>query len=179
MNRFVLNDVIIEDVNLLNVDGEFYSLNDCTGDKGTLVMFICNHCPYVRAIITSLVADINKLQEMGVSTVAINANDPINYPEDSYENMIKFANEHKFTFPYLFDETQEIARAFDALCTPDFFGFNSHKKLEYHGRFDSSGMSFIPNAKHELFLAMKEIAETDTFLGKAIPSIGCSIKWRN
>ncbi len=171
--------LLMEDFSLLSVDGEFYTLSDITSEKGTLVMFICNHCPYVRTIISPLVADAKKLQELGIGVVAINSNDPINYPEDSYENMMVFAQEHGFTFPYLFDETQTVARSYGAVCTPDFFGFNSQKQLQYRGRFDSSGMSFIPNAKHELLLAMQEIAETDTFIGAQNPSIGCSIKWRS
>lgn len=172
-------EIILQKFNLLGVDGEFYTLEDCLGEKGTLLMFICNHCPYVRTIITPLILDAQKLQKIGIGIVAINANDPINYPEDSYENMISFAQNHNFTFPYLFDENQEVARAYGAMCTPEFFGFNSQQKLQYHGRFDSSGMSFIPNAKHELLLAMQEIAETDMFLGQEHPSIGCSIKWRS
>jgi peroxiredoxin len=171
--------IVLQDFSLLGVDGEFHTIKDIISAKGTLIMFICNHCPYVRAIIQPLVTDVQKLQEIGVSVVAINSNDPINYPEDSYENMIAFAQEHNFTFPYLFDETQEVAHNYGAVCTPDFFGFNSQQKLQYRGRFDSSGMSFIPNAKHELLLAMQEIVETDTFIGAQNPSIGCSIKWRN
>lgn len=168
------------DFNLKGVDGKNYSLAQLKGKNGLLVMFICNHCPFVRAIVDKLVSDANTLQkEEGVGVVAINANDAASYPEDSYDNMINFAKTHKFSFPYLHDETQMLAKKYDAVCTPDFFGFNKDLELQYRGRFDESGMKQLASSRHELLDAMREIAHKGSFSGQAIPSIGCSIKWRD
>lgn len=165
--------------NLKGVDGNRYTLADVKGEKGLLVMFICNHCPFVKAIVDRVVRDAKALQEKGVGVVAIMANDTEDYPEDSFENMQLFAEHNGFTFPYVIDETQEIAKAYGAVCTPDFFGFDAQLGLQYRGRLDASGMSpAAADAKRELYEALCLIAET----GKAPPdqnaSIGCSIKWK-
>lgn len=154
------------DFTLRGVDGETVSLSDCKGEKGLLVVFICNHCPYVKAILPRLVKEIIQLQAMGIGCVTISSNDPTTYPEDSFENMQLLAKEWEFTFPYLFDETQEVANAFGAVCTPDFFGYNSDLFLQYRGRMD------------ELLESMKEVVLTGKGPEKQIPSQGCSIKWR-
>ena len=164
--------------NLRSIDQHNYTLNQVKGPNGLLVMFICNHCPFVKAIIDKLVIDCTNLQKQGVGIVAINANDASVYSDDSFENMIKFAKEHHFTFPYLHDSTQEVAKKYEAVCTPDFFGFNSKLELEYRGRFDESGMKQLPHSKHELLEAMTEIAKTNNFTGNEMSSIGCSIKWK-
>lgn len=164
---------------LPGVDGNDYSLEDITGPKGTLLMFICNHCPYVKSIAHRLVADCSLLLENGIGIVAISANDPVAYPADSFDNMRLFAEEHGFPFPYLFDETQETARAYDAICTPDFFGFNNDLALQYRGRFDASGSNFdAPPSRRELFEGMIQIAKSGTGPAEQTASIGCSIKWR-
>lgn len=163
---------------LKGVDGKEYQLSDVAGKNGLLVVFICNHCPFVKAIIENIVIDAKKLQEAGVGVVAISSNDTMEFPEDSFENMKIFAKEHKFTFPYLFDDTQKVAKEFDAVCTPDFFGYNSKLELQYRGRFDDSGMQKKPNSKHELLEAMLEVAQKGLFSGEQKASIGCSIKWK-
>ena len=167
------------DFSLKSTDGKIYRLEDCRGEKGLLVVFICNHCPYVKAIIDRLVADCKVLQEKGIGCVAIMPNDTVAYPEDSFENMKVFAREHGFTFPYLIDETQEISRAYDAVCTPDIFGFNADLVLQYRGRVDSAGMD-TPDGEtiHELRDGMSLVAETGLGPDQQIPSMGCSIKWQ-
>src|SRR5262249_55762880 len=138
-----------------------YSLEDLRGRNGTLVMFICNHCPYVRAVIDRIVRDATELASFGIGTVAISANDAVHYPEDSFDNMKRFAKEHRFSFPYLYDESQAVAHAYDAVCTPDFFGFNQKLELQYRGRLDASRKEAGPaDARRELFDAMVEIAKT-------------------
>jgi peroxiredoxin len=166
------------DFTLPNVDGKLLNLKDSMGANGLLVMFICNHCPYVKAILPRLIADINELKTLGINTVAIMSNDPSDYPEDSLENMQKIAKEMAFPFPYLLDETQEIAKKYDAVCTPDFFGFNKNFALQYRGRFDESRKETAPNSTRDLFKAMKLIAVTSNGPKEQIQSIGCSIKWR-
>jgi len=167
------------DFDLLGVDGKRWGLADCRGEKGTLVMFICNHCPYVQAIQTRLVRDTRELLEYGIKSVAIMSNDPAEYPEDSLDNMKKIAKKSDYPFPYLIDETQEIAKAYGAICTPDFFGYNADLKLQYRGRLDASHMDPAPdNAPRDLFEAMKQIAETGQGPKDQISSMGCSIKWR-
>jgi peroxiredoxin len=164
---------------LPGVDGRAYSLDDLKGPKGTLVMFICNHCPYVKAVIDRIVRDAKELAALGVSTVAICSNDATTHPDDSFANMKRFAEEHGFTFPYLHDESQDIARAYDAVCTPDFFGFNDDLELQYRGRLDESGRDPAgPDVRRELFEAMKQVAETGQGPQSQTPSIGCSIKWK-
>ena len=168
-----------EDFKLKSTNNEFLTLNDVKGDNGTLVMFICNHCPYVKAVISDIVNDCKLLQNLNVSSVAICSNDVINYPEDSFDKMIEFSNSNNFNFPYLHDETQEIARKFDAVCTPDFFGYNKNLELQYRGRIrELKDLKPIRNGESELYLAMKMIAETGRGPTDQIPSMGCNIKWR-
>lgn len=174
----LVKDLVAIDFKLLGVDGNYHTLNSIKGKNGFVVAFICNHCPYVKAIIDKITKTANTLREIDVGFVAINSNDVDAYPDDSYENMKIFANEHHFNFPYLIDTTQEIARKYDAMCTPDFFGFNADSKLQYRGRLDSARKDFIPDAKCELLIAMKEIASTGNYSGEQFPSIGCSIKWK-
>lgn len=164
--------------NLPNVDGRLVDLETSMGPNGLLVMFICNHCPYVKAILPRLIDDVKALQALGVNTVAIMSNDPSDYPEDSRENMKKIAIDMAFPFPYLLDETQQIAKAYDAVCTPDFFGFNKHFELQYRGRFDESRKETAPESTRELFKAMKLVAERGHGPQEQIASIGCSIKWK-
>jgi peroxiredoxin len=164
---------------LKGVDGKIHALEDVRGLKGLLVVFICNHCPYVKAVIERVVHDARELNTFGIGTVAIMSNDTKSYPEDSYENMQKFAREHGIDFPYVIDETQEIARAYGAVCTPDFFGFNARLELQYRGRLDESWKLTIPQPKRELLLAMEEIADTGKTELPQNPSIGCSIKWKS
>ena len=163
---------------LIGVDGKRHSPQSARGDKGLVVMFICNHCPYVKAVIDRIVRDCKELQALGIGSIAVMSNDPSEYPEDSFENMKRVAREKGFPFPYVIDETQDIARAYDAMCTPEFFGFNSALELEYHGRLDASRREVVPNAKRELFEAMKLIAETGKVPKEQIASVGCSIKWK-
>ena len=144
-----------------------------------MVTFICNHCPYVRAVIDRIVEEASGLQEHGIGVIAIMPNDTETYPEDSFERMKAFAAEHEFTFPYVLDRTQEVARGYDAVCTPDFFGFNNRDELQYRGRLDASRTSLVPNAKRELWEAMIQISETGKGPEKQIASMGCSIKWRS
>lgn len=164
---------------LLGVDGKSRTLQDCMGKNGLLVMFICNHCPYVKAVHSRILRDTRELKNYGIESVAIMSNDTVNYPEDSYENMRKIAREHDYPFPYLFDETQEIAKAYGAVCTPDFFGYNADFELQYRGRLDSSRKETAPEGtRRDLFEAMKQIAETGKGPADQIASIGCSIKWK-
>ena len=168
-----------EDFKLKSINNKFLTLNDVKGDKGTLVMFICNHCPYVKAVISDIVNDCKLLQNLDVSSVAICSNDVINYPEDSFDKMIEFSNSNNFNFPYLHDETQEIARKFDAVCTPDFFGYNKNLELQYRGRIrELKDLKPIRDGESELYLAMKMIAETGSGPKDQISSMGCNIKWR-
>lgn len=166
------------DFSLKDTDGKNLTLSDVKGVNGTLIAFICNHCPYVKAILPRLIADIKELKSLGINTVAIMSNDPSEYPEDSSENMKKIAEEMALPFPYLLDETQQIAKAYGAICTPDFFGYNSELKLQYRGRFDESRKETAPESTRDLFYAMKQVAETGKGPKDQIPSIGCSIKWK-
>jgi peroxiredoxin len=163
---------------LPGVDGKTYSLDGLKGENGTLLMFICNHCPYVKAVIDRIVRDCRDLEAQGIRSLAIMSNDVNQYPEDSFENMKRFAALHEFPFPYVLDETQDVACAYDAVCTPDFFGFNADLKLQYRGRLDASKVQPMPNAPRELYHAMVRIAETGQGPADQIPSMGCSIKWR-
>ena len=158
--------------------GNRYTLADVRGANGTLVVFICNHCPYVKASIGRIVFEAKALRETGIGTIAIMPNDTATYREDSFDNMKTFAAEHGFTFPYVIDETQEVARAYEAQCTPDFFGFNAQDELQYRGRLDASRMTPLANARRDLFEAMKQVAETGHGPVEQTPSMGCSIKWR-
>ena len=164
---------------LPGVDDKTYSLDALRGPNGTLVMFICNHCPYVKAVVDRIVRDVNELRGVGVNAVAISSNDVTDYPEDSFDNMQQFAEAHRFSFPYLYDESQEVAKAYGATCTPDFFGFNSKLELRYRGRLDASRKEAASaDVRRELFEAMKQVAETGQGPREQIPSIGCSIKWK-
>ena len=166
------------DFRLRGVDGKTWTLADVRGPNGTLVMFICNHCPYVKAIRPRLVRDLKALKAMGVHAVGIMSNDPTDYPEDGFEHMLAVAKEFDFPFPYVIDETQAIAKAYGAVCTPDFFGFNTDLELQYRGRFDESRKETAPEGvRRDLFEAMKQVAETGRGPQEQIPSIGCSIKW--
>ena len=161
------------------VDGKNYSLHDVRGINGTLIMFICNHCPYVLAVIDRIVRDAKDLKALGVGVAAISSNDVVAYPEDSFENMIKLADSNKFQFPYLYDEDQTTAKSFNAVCTPDFFGFNSLDELQYRGRLDASRKESGPeDLRRDLFEAMKLISETRQGPKDQIASMGCSIKWK-
>jgi len=165
---------------LKSTDNKVISLNDVKGENGTLIMFICNHCPYVKAVIDNIVEDCKNLESHGIKSVAVCSNDVKNYPEDSFENMIKFSKNHNFNFPYLFDETQEIAKKYGAVCTPDFFGYNKDLELQYRGRMrELKDLKPIATGDSDLFKAMKEIAETGNGPKNQIPSMGCNIKWIN
>ena len=167
------------DFRLPGVDGKMWSLADVRGPKGTLVMFICNHCPYVQAVADRLSQDVRALQSLGIGAAAIMANDVENYPEDSFDNMKDFAARHRFGFPYLLDESQQVARAWGAVCTPDYFGFDAQLGLQYRGRLDSSRREPAPSgARRELFEAMSLVATTSHGPTEQTPSMGCSIKWR-
>jgi peroxiredoxin len=166
------------DFALQGVDGRTYSLAEVRGSKGTLLAFICNHCPYVQAIVGRLVAEAKALREVGIGTIAIMPNDTAAYPQDSFDNMKLFAAQHGFTFPYVIDATQEVAKTYGALCTPDFFGFNAQDELQYRGRLDVSRTSLVPNARRDLYEAMRPVAQTGRGPDEQLPSMGCSIKWR-
>jgi peroxiredoxin len=166
------------DFQLPGTDGKTYSLADVCGPSGALIVFICNHCPYVKAIASRLVRDAKDLQAAGIGVAAICSNDAHAYPEDSYENMAAFAAAHGFTFPYLHDETQDVARAYGAVCTPDFFGFNGALELQYRGRLDESKTTLVPDARRELYEAMMAVARTGQGPREQTPSMGCSIKWK-
>lgn len=168
------------DFSLPGTDGKTYSLADVAGPKGTVVVFICNHCPYVKAVIDRMVEDANALKESGIGFVAINSNDATTYPEDSFDGMKVFAEKHALPFPYLHDETQEVARVYKAECTPDYFGLDGEGRVQYRGRLDEGRKDPPPpNAKRELLEAMRMVAETGKAPADQIPSIGCSIKWRD
>ena len=170
-----------EDFKLKSINNKVITLNDIKGEKATLIMFICNHCPYVKAIIKDLAKDCNELKNDGINSVAIMSNDTKNYPEDSFDNMIKFAENNKFgNINYLFDETQEIAKKYGAVCTPDFFGYNRSLELQYRGRFrELKDLKPIKNGDSDLKIAMKMVAQTQKGPDKQIPSMGCNIKWFN
>jgi peroxiredoxin len=163
---------------LPGTDGRRHTLATAAGPNGLLVMFICNHCPYVKAVLDRIVRDCAELAQHGIGSIAISANDPAEYPEDSFDNMKRVARERKLPFPYAFDETQQVARAYDAQCTPDFFGFNAKLELQYRGRLDASRTQAVPGARRELFEAMLQVARTGLGPKEQIPSIGCSIKWK-
>ena len=167
------------DFTLPATDGKVWALADIRGPKGTLIMFICNHCPYVIGVIERIVRDAAASQELGIGVAAICANDAENYPDDSFEMMGEFARANGFAFPYLHDESQAVARAYDAVCTPDFFGFDADLGLQYRGRLDASPREAgAADLKRELYLAMMGVAETGRGPEHQIPSMGCSIKWK-
>lgn len=167
------------DFALPGVDGRIWTRDQCRGENGLLVMFICNHCPYVKAVRDRITRDARELLEHGIGTVAIMSNDPTDYPEDSFIHMRRVAEEFQFPFPYLLDETQEVARAYGAVCTPDFFGYNANLELQYRGRLDESRKEAAPEGvRRDLFEGMRQVAATGRGPEEQIPSMGCSIKWR-
>ena len=167
------------DFDLPGVDGRRHTLASSRGANGLLVMFICNHCPYVKAVLERIVRDCKELAQHGVGSIAIMSNDPTDYPEDSFDNMKRVAREKSFPFPYVLDATQEVAKAYGAVCTPDFFGFNAKLELQYRGRLDASRKDAVPNARRELYEAMVAITRTGRGPEAQIASIGCSIKWKS
>ena len=167
-----------KDFNLLSTENKKISLDDIRGENGTLVMFICNHCPYVKAVIKEIVQDMKFLKNLGIKSVAIMSNDVKNYPEDSFKNMIVFSKQHNFSFPYLIDETQKVAKEYGAVCTPDFFGYNNKLELQYRGRIrELNNLIPVQDGESELLKAMKMIAKTGNGPKEQFPSMGCSIKW--
>ena len=165
---------------LKGVDEKIYKLEDCLGKNGTIIMFICNHCPYVKAIIKNIVEDTNKLKELNIKAVAIMSNDTINYPEDSFEKMKEFSKLNNFNFPYVIDTSQEIAKKYGAVCTPDFFGYNGNQELQYRGRMrELKELRPVNSGDSDLYKAMKQISETGKGPDNQIPSMGCNIKWFN
>ena len=167
-----------ENFQLNSTDNKIISLDDIKGENGTLIMFICNHCPYVKAVIKNIVEDANYLKKEGINSIAIMSNDTKNYPEDSFDKMKIFAKENNFNFPYLLDETQEIAKNYGAVCTPDFFGYNNALELQYRGRIrELNNLKPINSDDSDLRLAMKMIAKYKKGPSEQIPSMGCNIKW--
>lgn len=166
------------DFRLPGVDGRDWSLADVRGSRATLVMFLCNHCPYVKGSIDRIVATMAELKPLGVGAVAIMANDTDAYPEDRFEEMARFAAGHRFGFPYLIDRSQQVARAYGAVCTPDFFGYDAGLGLQYRGRLDAGRLQPVPGARRELYEAMAAIAAGGPGPAEQIASMGCSIKWR-
>jgi peroxiredoxin len=166
------------DFSLPGTDGKTYRLSDVRGPNGLLVMFICNHCPYVKAVRERIVRDVAELRTLGLGAVAISSNDPTDYPEDSFDNMKRIAVEWQLPMPYLYDESQEVAKRYGAVCTPDFFGYNKDLQLQYRGRLDESRKETAPNARRDLFEAMKQVATTGQGPKEQIASMGCSIKWK-
>jgi len=167
------------DFALSGVDGKIWTRDECKGEKGLLVMFICNHCPYVQAVRERIVRDAGELAGLGIGCAAIMSNDPTDYPEDSFENMQRVAEQYRFPFPYLLDEAQEVAKAYGAVCTPDFFGYNADLSLQYRGRLDESRKETAPEGvRRDLFEGMKQVAATGEGPREQIPSMGCSIKWK-
>jgi peroxiredoxin len=167
------------DFNLPAVDGKHYTLDSVRGEKGLLVMFICNHCPYVKSIRERIVRDTLELKRYGINSIAIMSNDPSEYAEDSFEHMKEVAQVFNYPFPYVMDETQQTAKDYGAVCTPDFFGFNASLELQYRGRLDASRKDIVPDAPRDLFEAMVMVANTGKGPAEQIPSMGCSIKWKN
>ena len=168
------------DFSLPGIDGRMWTRDECVGPNGLLVMFICNHCPYVKAVRERIVRDARELLDYGIRCVAIMSNDPSEYPEDSFDNMARVAADFDFPFPYLLDDTQEVAKAYGAVCTPDFFGYNADLQLQYRGRLDESRKESAPEGvRRDLFEAMKTVADTGKGPEEQIPSVGCSIKWRD
>ena len=164
--------------NLVSTENKKISLNDVKGKNGTLIMFICNHCPYVKAIIKNISEDVKYLETLGIKSAAIMSNDVKNYPEDSFENMISFSKLNNFSFPYLYDETQEVAKEYGAVCTPDFFGYNKNLELQYRGRIrELKNLKPVRESDSDLKIAMKMVAQSGKGPKNQIPSMGCNIKW--
>lgn len=167
------------DFDLPGVDGRRYNLANARGKNGLLVMFICNHCPYVKSIRDRLIRDALELAQHGINCIAIMSNDPAEYAEDSFDNMKRVSDQYGYPFPYVWDETQQVAKDYGAVCTPDFFGFNANLELQYRGRLDASRKEAVPDAPRDLFNAMLEVANTGRGPREQIASMGCSIKWKN
>ncbi|BBE52056.1 alkyl hydroperoxide reductase [Ferriphaselus amnicola] len=165
--------------NLLGIDGKYHTLESARGPNGLLVMFICNHCPYVKSIRDRIIRDTRELQQFGINTIAIMSNDPADYAEDSFDNMKLVAEQYSYPFPYVIDETQQIAKDYGAVCTPDFFGFNAKLELQYRGRLDASRKEAAPDAERDLFNAMRQVAQTGLGPREQLASMGCSIKWKD
>ena len=169
-----------ENFKLKSTDNKILSLDDIKGSKGTLIMFICNHCPYVKAVIQDIVSDCKELEKHGINSVAICSNDVKNYPEDSFDKMIEFSKNHNFSFPYLHDESQEVAKKYSAVCTPDFFGYNEKLELQYRGRMrELKELKPVRSGDSDLLTALKMISKTGNGPKEQIPSMGCNIKWIN
>jgi len=167
-----------KDFNLISTENQKVSLDDVKGENGTLIMFICNHCPYVKAVIKNIVQDVKFLESLGIKSVAIMSNDVKNYPDDSLENMISFSKLHNFSFPYLIDESQKVAKEYGAVCTPDFFGYNKNLELQYRGRIrELKNLKPITKGDSELRVALKLVSTSGKGPTKQIPSMGCNIKW--
>ena len=167
------------DFELKSTNNKILSLNDIKGENGTLIMFICNHCPYVKAVTKEIVKDCGELKKIGINAIAICSNDAENYPEDSFDNMVEFAKKNNFNFPYLSDETQKIAKTYGAVCTPDFFGYNNKLELQYRGRLrELKNLAPVIEGASDLLKAMKQIAKTGKGPEIQVPSAGCSIKWK-
>ncbi len=165
---------------LKGTDGKIHKIEDHLGRNGLLIMFICNHCPYVKAVIEDIVNDCKNLEKKGLKSIAIMSNDTKNYPEDSFENMINFSKKYSFNFPYLIDETQEVAKKYGAVCTPDFFGYNNKLELQYRGRIrELKNLKPLRNSESDLLKAMQQIIKTGKGPNEQIPSMGCNIKWTN
>lgn len=164
---------------LPGADGRDWSLDQIAGPRGTLIMFICNHCPYVQSVLDRIIRDARDLADLGIGVAAICSNDATAYPQDSFDRMVDLARDRALPFPYLHDESQAVAKAYWAICTPDFFGFNADLALQYRGRLDASGRQpGPPDARRDLYQAMRQIAETGHGPADQIPSMGCSIKWK-
>ena len=173
-------EMLAPSFSLINIDNNIVTLDDVKGKNGTVIVFICNHCPYVKSILEQLVVEASVLQKKGVACIAINSNDSSKYPEDSFENMQIISRKFGFSFPYLFDDTQTVAQSYKAVCTPDFFGYNAELELLYRGRFDDRRTSKQMSANSsDLFKGMIEIARTGKPPLNQIPSVGCSIKWKD
>ena len=171
-------DVLAPSFNLKNIDDEMVSLDNTKGLNGTVIVFICNHCPYVKAVIKNIVSDTNDLEKKGIKSVAIMSNDTKNYPDDSFDKMSEFSKKNKFNFPYLIDNNQDIAKKYGAVCTPDFFGYNSKLELQYRGRIrELKDLKPINSGESDLSRAMRLIIKTGKGPKEQIPSMGCNIKW--
>ena len=167
-----------KDFHLPSTENKKVSLDEVKGENGTLIMFICNHCPYVKAVIKDIVQDVKFLESLGIKSTAIMSNDVKNYPEDSFKNMISFSKLHNFSFPYVIDDTQKVAKEYGAVCTPDFFGYNKNLELQYRGRISElKDLKPITKGDSDLKVAMKLVATTGKGPDKQVPSMGCSIKW--
>ena len=171
---------IAKNFELKSTNNEIIKLNEIKGKNGTLIIFICNHCPYVKAVIKDIVEDCKNLEKIDIKCLAICSNDSVNYPEDSFDKMVEFSKNHNFNFPYLIDETQKVAKEYEAVCTPDFFGYNKDLELQYRGRVrELKDLKPVRSGESDLYKAMKQISETNIGPDEQVPSVGCGIKWSN